>query len=82
MLSCLFFAALWSPAGKELTSWLSCVLCFIVFATFPIGVLRQVWDSGRCLPLKGKLGIKISNHSNFFKIKKRLLKVYDTDSLV
>ena len=25
MLSRLFIAALWSPAGKELTSWLSCV---------------------------------------------------------
>ena len=23
--SCLFFAALWSPAGKGLTCWLSCV---------------------------------------------------------
>ena len=31
MLSCLFNAALWSPAGKELTSWLSCVWCFITF---------------------------------------------------
>ena len=27
---CLFFAALWSPAGKELTSWLLLVM-FIVF---------------------------------------------------
>ena len=25
MLSCLFFAALWSSAGKGLVSWLSCV---------------------------------------------------------
>ena len=25
MLSCLFLAALWSPAGKGLTSWLSCM---------------------------------------------------------
>ena len=25
MLSCLFIATLWSPAGKELTSWLSCM---------------------------------------------------------
>ena len=24
-------AASWSPAGKGLTSWLSCMLCFIVF---------------------------------------------------
>ena len=42
--SCLFFAALWSPAGKGLTCWLSCVLCFsCVFVTFPYGVLIQVW---------------------------------------
>ena len=26
MLSCLFIAALWSPAGKGLTSWLSFVM--------------------------------------------------------
>ena len=30
MLSCLFIAALWSPAGKGLTSWLFLVM-FIVF---------------------------------------------------
>ena len=36
MLSCLFIAALKSPAGKGLTSWLSCVLCFLLFfVTFP-----------------------------------------------
>ena len=40
MLSCLFNAALWSPAGKGLTSWLSCVWCFV---TFPCGVLGRVW---------------------------------------
>ena len=40
MFSCLFIAALWSPAGKGLTSWLkfSCV-----FVTFSCGVLGQVW---------------------------------------
>ena len=37
ILSCLFLAALWLPAGKGLTSWLSCV-----FVTFPYGVLGQV----------------------------------------
>ena len=43
MLSCLFLAALWSPAGKELTSWLSCIWCFLVFfVTFPYGVLGPV----------------------------------------
>ena len=26
MLSCLFIAALWSPAGKGVTFWLSCVM--------------------------------------------------------
>ena len=43
MLSCLFIAALWSPAGKGLTSCsLVCdVLC--VFVTFPCGILGQVW---------------------------------------
>ena len=41
---CLFLAALLSPAGKGLTSWLSCVLyCLFVFVTFPYGVLVQVW---------------------------------------
>ena len=28
---CLFFVALWSSAGKGLTFWLSCVLCFVTF---------------------------------------------------
>ena len=44
--SCLFIAALWSPAGKRLTSWLSCddvFDVFCVFVTFPCGVLDQVW---------------------------------------
>ena len=42
MLSHLFIAALWSPDGKGLTSWLSFVKlnCFV---TFPCGILGQVW---------------------------------------
>ena len=36
-LSCLCHAALWSPVGKGLNSWLSCV-----FVTFPYGILGQV----------------------------------------
>ena len=32
--ACLFIDALWSPAGKGLTSWL---------ITFPCGILGQVW---------------------------------------
>ena len=31
LLSCLFLAAFWSSSVKELTSSLSCVLCFIEF---------------------------------------------------
>ena len=43
MLSYPFIAALWSPAGKGLTSWLSFVMFNCVFATFPCGILGQVW---------------------------------------
>ena len=46
ILSCLFLTALWSPAGKALTSWLSFVTTVMLSClnvTFPYGVLRQVW---------------------------------------
>ena len=43
MLSCLFVAALWSPAGKGLNSWLLIVMFNCVFVTFPCGILGQVW---------------------------------------
>ena len=36
ILSCLFLTALWSFAGNVLTSWLSCMCCFVVFFHFPI----------------------------------------------
>ena len=39
---CLFICALWSPAGKGLTSWLSFVVSNCEFVTFPIGILGQV----------------------------------------
>ena len=39
----LFICALWSPAGKGLTSWLSFVMSNCVFVTFPCGILGQVW---------------------------------------
>ena len=41
MLSHLFIAALWSPTGKGLTSWLLFVM-FVVFVSFPCGILGQV----------------------------------------
>ena len=43
MLSRLLIAALWSPAGKGLTPWLSFVTFNCVFVTFPYGILGQVW---------------------------------------
>ena len=43
MLSRMYIAALWSPAGKGLTSWLSFVMFYCVFVTFPCGILGQVW---------------------------------------
>ena len=43
MLSRLFIADLWSPAGKGLTSWLLFVMLNCVFVFFPCGILGQVW---------------------------------------
>ena len=43
MLSRLFIAALWSPAGKGLTSRLLFVVFNCVFVTFPCGMLGHVW---------------------------------------
>ena len=45
MLSCLFLPALRSPAGIGLTSWLSCVLLFLVFFTVPNGIPGHLWHS-------------------------------------
>ena len=43
MLSRLLIGALWSPAGKGLTSWLSFVVLNCVVVIFPFGILGQVW---------------------------------------
>ena len=43
MLLRLLIAALWSPAGKGLTSWLSFVVLDCVIVAFPFGILGQVW---------------------------------------
>ena len=43
MLSRLFIAALLSPAGKGLTSWLLLVMLNYVFVTFPCCILGQMW---------------------------------------
>ena len=38
----LFICALWSPAGKGLTYWLSYVVSYCV-CHFPFGIRGQVW---------------------------------------
>ena len=45
MLLCLIIhaAALWSPAGKGLISWLLFVMFYCVFVTFPCDIHDQVW---------------------------------------
>ena len=40
----LFICALWSPAGKGLTSWLSFVVSNCEFVTFPLVSWAQVWS--------------------------------------
>ena len=50
----LFIDALWSPAGKGLTSWLSFVMSYCEVVTFPFVSCDQVWclivsNSGLCL---------------------------------
>ena len=39
----LFICALWSPAGKGLTSWLSFVVSTVSLSLSPVGILGQVW---------------------------------------
>ena len=45
----LFICALWSPVGKGLTSWLSFVVSYCEFVTFPLvpgsGVVLDCIDS-------------------------------------
>ena len=43
MLLHLLIAALWSPDGKGLTSWLLLVMIIVFFCHFPCGILGQVW---------------------------------------
>ena len=43
----LFIVALWSPAGKGLTSWLSFVMSYCEIVTFPIvRLLLSHWYPG------------------------------------
>ena len=40
----LFICALWSPAGKGLTSWLSFVVSYCEFFTFPLLSWGRGWS--------------------------------------
>ena len=50
MLSRLFIAVLWSPAGKGLTFCLLFVMSNCDYVTFPCGILGQVWYSIVLIP--------------------------------
>ena len=43
MLPRLSIVAMWSPAGKRLTSRFLFVMFICVFVTFPCGILGKVW---------------------------------------
>ena len=71
MLWRLFIAALWSPAGKGLTSLLLFAAFNCVFATFPCGILGQVWylivsspDACRLSYFKYRNIIRVSKYLN------------------
>ena len=51
MPSRLLIAALWSSAGKGLTSWLFFVMFNCVFVTFPFGILDQMWCLSVSIPI-------------------------------
>ena len=63
MLLCLFIAALWSPAGKGLTFWLSFVIFFCIFVTFHCGILGQMWYLNVLIPDLCHLSHWTINHS-------------------
>ena len=51
MISRLFIAALWSPDGIGLTSWLLLLVLNCIFVTFPCDILCQVWYLIVCIDL-------------------------------
>ena len=55
MISRLFIAALWLPAGNGLTSWLLFVMFNCVFVTFPCGILGKVWYLTVSIPILCRL---------------------------
>ena len=64
VLSCLFLVALWLPARKGLTSWLSYLFCFVTFQNVSLSTLDL---RARFVPLnlfKVSKGAKIRNQYN------------------
>ena len=62
----MFTAALWSPAGKGLTSWLSCMCCFLVFLS-----LSHVMRNARFGPLTLLMTLRVINvksDDNFMRL--------------
>ena len=66
----LFVGALWSPARKGLTSWLSFVVSYCGVVHFPIRVLGQVWCLIVSIPDLCPL--------SYFEIDYRLMQVKST----
>ena len=84
MLSRLFIAALWSPFGKELTSWLLFVIFNCIFVTFPCGILGQMWYLIVSIPDLCRLSLyDVKTTSTFTKNKKKtqcmLITFYSTN---
>ena len=57
----LFIAALWSPAGKGLTSWFLFVMVNCVLVTFPCDIPAQVWYLSLSIPDKLQRQLKLSH---------------------
>ena len=63
----LLIVALWSPARKGLTSWLSFVMSYCA-GYFPIGILGQVWNLIVSIPVFALFcTFSMNIHSSFFK---------------
>ena len=72
MLPRLFIAALWSPAGKGLTSWFLFVMFNCVFITFPCDILGQVWYLIVSVPDLYQLSYFISPTKSTINIKQNV----------
>ena len=69
MLSRLFIAALWSPAGKGLTSWPLFVMFNCVFVTFARGILGQVRYLIVSIPYLCRLLTLYDSRARFWLVK-------------